>query len=136
MIYLIGSLRNPEVPTIANRLREAGHEVFDDWYSAGFEADDHLWAYEKGRGHNAVQALQGHAAKHIFMFDKKFLDLADAAVLLMPAGKSAFFELGVVVGSGRPGYILLDKDPERIDIMFQFATGIFYKVEDLISELA
>lgn len=135
MIYLIGSLRNPEVPRVANRLREAGFEVFDDWYASGPTADDCLWEYEKGRGHNAVQALQGHAAQHVYTFDKKFIDQAQAAVLLMPAGKSAFFELGWFRGSGRPGYILFDQDPERIDIMFQLATNMFYNTDDLIKEL-
>jgi hypothetical protein len=82
-----------------------------------------------------VQALEGHAATHVYKFDKAFIDLADAAVLLMPAGKSAFFELGWFRGSGRPGYILFDKDPERIDIMFQLATAMFYNVSDLVKEL-
>ena len=40
-IYTIGSLRNEKVPLIANALRDAGHEVFDDWYGAGPEADDY-----------------------------------------------------------------------------------------------
>ena len=30
-IYLIGYLRNPEVPKVAEKLRIAGFEVFDDW---------------------------------------------------------------------------------------------------------
>ena len=34
-IYLIGSLRNPSIPETAAKLRDAGHEVFDDWFSAG-----------------------------------------------------------------------------------------------------
>ena len=39
-LYVIGSLRNPAVPQVAKRLREAGFLVFDDWYAAGPEADD------------------------------------------------------------------------------------------------
>ena len=135
-IYLIGSLKNPRVPLVANQLRKAGLEVFDDWYAAGPDADDCLWAYEQARGHNVVQALEGHAAKHVYQFDKKFLDQATVGVLVMPAGKSAFFELGLIRGSGRPGYILFDGDPERIDIMFQLATGMFYNVDDLLKELS
>ena len=34
-VYLIGSLRNPEVPQIANKIRELGFEVFDDWHPNG-----------------------------------------------------------------------------------------------------
>ena len=69
-IYLIGSLRNPRIPEIAEQLRNAGHEVFDDWYAAGPEADDYWQKYEQNRGHNYKQALEGYAAKHVYNFDK------------------------------------------------------------------
>ena len=136
MIYLIGSLRNPEIPKTANRLREAGLEVFDDWYSAGPDADDCWRDYEKARGHNFSTALQGHAAKNVYQFDRGHLDRCKAAVLLLPAGKSGHLELGYVIGTGRPGYILLEKaDPDRFDVMYQFATNVFENVEELIDEL-
>lgn len=130
MIYLIGSLRNPEVPKIANLLRAEGHEVFDDWYAAGPTADDCWRDYEKDRGHCYMEALGGHAARNVFRFDKTHLDRCKAAVLVLPAGKSGHLELGYVIGTGRPAYILLD-EPERWDVMYQFATGVFEKVEDL-----
>jgi len=31
MIYLIGSLRNPAVPEVAQKMRAVGIDVFDDW---------------------------------------------------------------------------------------------------------
>ena len=34
-VYLIGSLRNPKVPKIAEKIRALGFEVFDDWFAAG-----------------------------------------------------------------------------------------------------
>lgn len=41
-VYVIGSLRNPRIPEIANELREKlGCEVFDDWHAAGPHGDDH-----------------------------------------------------------------------------------------------
>ena len=134
-IYLIGSLRNPDIGKIANKLREAGHEVFDDWYSAGPEADDYWQKYEIAKGNNYKQALEGYAAKHVYSFDKFHLDRNDIAVLALPAGKSAHLELGYVIGCGKPGYILLD-NPDRWDVMYQFATGVFYSVEDLVKELS
>lgn len=135
MIYLIGSLRNPEIPNIANRLRQAGHEVFDDWYAAGPEADDHWRDYEKGRSHSYLTALQGHAARNVFEFDKRHLERATAVVLALPAGKSGHLELGWSLGRGVPGYILLD-DPERWDVMYQFATGVVTSVDELVEHLA
>jgi hypothetical protein len=135
VIYLIGSLRNPEIPRIANELRKAGHETFDDWFAAGPEADDYWRDYEKSRGHTYQQALRNYAAQHVFSFDRTHLDRCRAAVLVYPAGKSGHLELGYVVGAGKPGYILLDGEPERFDVMLNFATGVYDKLEDLIAEL-
>ena len=133
-IYLIGSLRNPKIIEIAEKLRAAGHEVFDDWYAAGPEADDYWQKYETAKGNNYKQGLQGYAAKHVYEFDKYHLDRNDIAVLALPAGKSGHLELGYVIGTGKPGYILLE-DPDRWDVMYQFAAGVFYSVEDLVNEL-
>ena len=135
MIYLIGSLRNPEIPLIANQLREAGHEVFDDWYAAGPEADDYWRDYERGRGHNFREALQGHAAGHVYWFDREHLERANIVVLALPAGKSGHLELGWALGQGKKGYILLDADPERFDVMYKFATAVVTTVDELIKEL-
>lgn len=135
-IYLIGSLRNPAVPAIAWQLRQAGHEVFDDWFAAGPEADDWWQRYEqKNRGHTFSEALKGHAAQHVFHHDKRHLDRCDTAVLVLPAGKSGHLELGYMIGQGKPGYILLDKEPERYDVMYCFATGVFTDIGRLVEEL-
>lgn len=135
-IYLIGSLRNENVPKIAANLRLEGHEVFDDWFAAGPEADDYWQKYELNKGHNYKEALNGYAAKHVFSFDKHHLDRNEAAVLLLPAGKSGHLELGYFIGKGKPGYILFDGYmPDRWDVMYQFATNVFFDAADLIKEL-
>src|SRR5690606_11273603 len=132
-IYLIGSLRNEQVPLTANKLREAGYEVFDDWFAAGPEADDYWKEYEIRRGRSYREALSGHAARHVFNFDRHHLDDCDAAVLLLPAGKSGHLELGYVIGKGKPGYILLEEGAyPRWDVMYGFATGVFESVEELV----
>ena len=132
LVYLIGSLRNPEVPHVASQLRAAGYRVFDDWFAAGPHADDAWRDYERARGHKLPEALKGEAAWHVFEFDLKWLKKADAVVLMMPAGKSAFMELGWSLGRGKPGFILLDADPERYDVMFRFATGVASSIEELL----
>lgn len=136
-IYTIGSLRNKEVPVIANKLRSVGHEVFDDWYSAGPEADDYWQAYETAKGHNYKQALDGYAAKNVYNFDKHHLDRNDVVVLILPAGKSGHLEFGYSIGKGKKGYILFDADVEdcRWDVMYQFADGVFFSVDELIDQL-
>lgn len=134
-LYVIGSLRSQRVPQVAAALREAGHEVFDDWFAAGPEADDYWQLYELSKGHCMAQALQGHAARNVFEFDKRHLDASDAAVLVLPAGKSAHLELGYMLGKGKRGYVLYEAEPERWDVMYLFATGVFFDLAFLIEEL-
>jgi nucleoside 2-deoxyribosyltransferase len=125
-VYVIGSLRNPDVPFVAAQLREAGFDVFDDWYAAGPEADDHWKKYEESRGHTYEKALDGFAANHVFSYDKFHLDSADAAVLVLPAGRSAHLEAGYMIGKGRPVFILLDEVSGNLrwDVMYKFAAGV------------
>lgn len=136
-IYLIGSLRNENVPLLANRIREAipSLEVFDDWYSPGPRTDDHWKEYEIGKGHTYAQALEGWAARHVFEFDKEHLDRCDGAVLCLPSGRSCHLEFGYMAGQGKRTYVLMDS-PERWDVMYQFATGIAFSEEELMEMLS
>jgi hypothetical protein len=101
-------------------LREAGYEVFDDWYGVGPSADDYWQAYEQCRGRTYREALDGEAAKNTFEFDYRHLKICDGVVMVAPAGKSAHLELGWTVGQGRPGWVLMEAEPERWDVMLQF----------------
>lgn len=121
IIYLIGSLKNKNIPIIGKELRELGFEVFDDWFSPGPEADDFWRKYEKLKGSTYKQALSGWAGKHIYEFDKFHIDRSDIGILCMPAGKSAHLELGYMIGQGKLGYILFDEEPERWDVMTLFS---------------
>lgn len=135
-IYLIGSLRNPKVPKVGNLLREAGFDVFDDWFAAGPIADDSWQEYEKIRGHSYDAALKGLAARHVFEFDLQHLNRADIGVLMLPAGKSGHLELGYLRGQGKPCYVLFDKEPERWDVMYQFCNGVYFNADALIWEIS
>lgn len=132
LIYLIGSLRNPKIPIIANRLRIEGFQVFDDWFAGGKIADDEWKTYEELRGRSYIEALNGEAANHVYWFDKKHLDACNIAVLVTPAGKSAHLELGYMLGQGKKGLILLDTSDIRWDVMLKFATGVFMDIDGLI----
>lgn len=134
-VYIIGSLRNPIVPQVGNRLRAEGFDAIDDWYGAGFEADDMWQAYEGIRGRSYAEALGGRAAQNVFLFDRSFLDMADAAVMIAPGGRSAHIELGYFLGSGKPGFILSQDEPERFEVMPNFATEICYSVDALVAGL-
>lgn len=134
-IYLIGSLRNPKIPQLANSIEALGIEAFADWHAAGPTADDEWQRYEKERGRSFGQALNGHAARNVFEFDHYHLGRCDAGVLVMPAGKSGHLEIGYILGQGKPGYILFDQEPERWDVMYQFADAVFFSEQKFLENL-
>jgi hypothetical protein len=136
IIYLIGSLRNDLIPKIANELEAAGLEVFSDWFAGGREADDEWMRYEKARGRTHRQALEGYNAAHVFDYDKRHLDRADAGVLVMPAGKSGHLEMGYLVGCKKPTAILFTEEPDRWDIMHLFATYHCWSIDELVETMA
>jgi hypothetical protein len=130
-IYLVGSLRNPQVPVVAAYLRTLGHEVFDEWWIAGPKADDYWQRYHQARGHSLLQALDAYHAWHVFEYDRSHLNRCTAGVLVLPVGRSGHLELGYLIGQGKPCHILLDKDPERWDVMYRFARGVHTSLKDL-----
>ncbi len=134
-IYLIGSLRNKQIPHLGNALRDLGFDVVDDWHGTGYEADTKWMEYEQIRGRSYKEALQGLAAQHIFAFDKHHLDTSDFVVMLLPAGRSGHLEFGYAIGQGKSGYILFDEEPDRYDVMYQFATDIFFDGRELLETL-
>ena len=135
VIYLIGSLRNPDIPCIGNQFREAGFEVFDDWFAAGKIADDEWQAYETSCGRSYGQALRSWAASHVFDFDLKHLERADIGLLILPTGKSGHLELGYMLGRGKRGYVLFDKEPERWDVMYKFANDVFFNLGECVDSI-
>lgn len=136
LIYLVGALKNPRVPEIAIELRKEGFDVMDEWFTPGKHADENWQAYEKLRGRTYQEALRGRAATNIFLFDKSYLDLSDIVIVVAPAGKSAMLELGYAAGRGKRTYLLLDgADPERYEVMPNFASKVFFSLDELIKEL-
>jgi nucleoside 2-deoxyribosyltransferase len=107
-------------------------EVFDDWFAGGKIADDEWKKYELARKHNYLEALSGLAADHVFSFDKFHLDRSDIGILVCPAGKSCHLELGYLIGQGKPGFVLLDSEDIRWDVMYKFATGVYMDLDSLV----
>lgn len=134
-IYIIGSLRNPKIRDVAKLLRDHGHDVFDDWHAAGERADDNWKDYELQRGRTYKEALKGRFARTAFELDRSNLDRCDVVVMVLPAGKSGHLELGYSAGKGKRAYILFDGETERWDMMYQFATDLFFNPNDLIKAL-
>lgn len=137
MIYLGGSLRNPKIPEVAKALRLAGHEVYDEWFSPGPEADDRWQEYEKVRGRTYVEALNGWHAQMVFENDKSHLVRADTFVLVLPAGRSGHLELGWMAGHiMKRTAVLITEEPDRYDVMYRFVDYVCSSVEELVEVLS
>lgn len=139
VLYLIGSLRNDKIPELAKRLRKElpDVEIFDDWYAAGPEADDCWKDYETARERDYISALSGHAARHVFEFDKHHLDRCTHALLVLPAGKSGHMEITYAkYGAKAKAGILLDLDDDpRWDVMHKFIDDVFSKESEVVEWL-
>ncbi len=136
LVYLIGRLKNHKIVEIANFLRRHGYDVFEDWYYVGPDADDWWQKREKARGRTYIEALRGRAAQNTFLFDKSYLDMARAVVLVAPAGKSAFMELGYSKGGGKATFILLPGGTlKRYEVMTKFADAVLETKEDILKSL-
>ena len=135
-IYIIGALKNDNIPKIAAALRPT-YDVFDQWITPGPEADQFLFQYAKQRGWNYKEALTCFAARNNFEFDKRHIDSSDIVVMVMPAGKSAHLELGYAIGMGKEAHILFDAEPDRFDLMYNFvpADNIHFNLEQLLDKL-
>lgn len=134
VLYLIGSLRNPRIPELAKKIREEcpDVEVFDDWYSAGPEADDRWKEHQRFKGLDYKTALEGPAARNVFHFDKTHLDRSTHTLLVLPAGKSGHMEvMYAAYGVGAKTAILLDPEDVRWDVMYQFIPTILEKDSEI-----
>jgi hypothetical protein len=135
-VYIGGSLSNANIVTVTALLETAGICAFSEWYTPGPEADV-LWRnYEMALGHDYRTALKRPAAVNTFNFDKRHIDECDAFVMVLPCGKSAHMELGYAIGSRKPGFILMENEPERWDVMYGFATAVVSSCDELIKELS
>ena len=134
-IYVVGSLKEPGVPHVAAALRAEGHYVFDDWHGAGPQADRYWQEYEQRRGRTYIEALHAPAAQHNFQFDKKWLDWADTAVLVMPAGKSGHMEGMEVQKHGEFHVLFPGEEPESWDLMYLLADGVHLGLDTLLPAL-
>jgi hypothetical protein len=132
-IYLIGSLKNPHIPNIGKGLRDIGHDVFDDWHAGGPTADGEWQRFHRQRGDTYAQALKGKAARLHFEFDMHHLAAADAAILVLPAGKSAHIELCVMHGWSRPTFVFFDAEPAEWDLMYNIVDEVFFDEEALLT---
>ena len=137
-IYVASSWRNPYFPEVVNRLREAGHEVYDfrnpPHGGAGFhwtdiDPDAPAWTYAQ-----YAEGLHHPLAERQFQADIDALTWADTCVLVLPCGRSAHTEAGWMAGAGKRVLAYL---PEMVEpeLMYKLFDGVAGTLEELVGKI-
>lgn len=137
-IYVASSWRNQYQPNVVERLRIAGHHVYDfrhpphrDGGFAWHQLDSawQSWDAEKYR-----EVLLTHPiASHGFVADLRGMQWADTCVLVLPAGRSAHLEAGWFCGAGKNCIVLLDGGEP--DLMNLLASTICVSIDEVLLAL-
>lgn len=141
MIYLVGSLKDPEFPKVAEALRDAGHDVFDDWRGGGHDGDARWRDYElNDRGRGFIEAVHAPFAVSNREFDRSNIERSNIVVAVCKAGKlpgrSAIAELAYAKLALRiRSYVLLNGDPEEWDLMLPLVIDRFFPSIDKLLEV-
>ena len=126
-IYVASSWRNEFQPQVVSLLRYLGHEVYDfrkpNEEDNGFSWSDVDPNWQQWSTEEYVAALDHPVARKGFFNDKCAMDWADTCVLVLPSGRSAHTEAGVMKGEGKEVIVFtpLKQEPE---LMYKLFDGI------------
>lgn len=136
-IYVASSWRNEQQPAVVERLRAAGHEVYDFRNPAGRTGfgwrqvtdEQPPWSAERTREVLALPISQAG-------FDSDFdaMRWADTFVMLQPCGRSAALELGWACGAGKKTLVLL-ADGQEPELMLKCAEHLCTSLEEVLALL-
>jgi hypothetical protein len=136
-IYVASSWRNAKQPLVVQRLREAGHEVYDfrnppDGTGFAWSEIDPEW--ESWSAARYREKLLHPRAEQGFASDFNAMHWADVCVLVLPCGRSAHLELGWCAGAGKRT-IILTRDGEEPELMAKMATAITVSISETVAKL-
>jgi len=136
-IYVASSWRNELQPFVVDRLRAAGHNVFDFRNPApnitGFSWAEIDPAWRNWTPQEFRDALKHPLAMAGFTQDYKAMQWADTFVGVMPAGFSTALEMGWGAGEGKRTVLLLaDGEPE---LMMNMVDHLALSIDEVVGLL-
>lgn len=146
-VYVASSWRNAQQPLVVAMLRALGHEVYDFRNPApgdtGFswkQLNPHEPPPGQPRAWGAAywRAMLAHPiARAAYKADFGALEWCDAVVMVLPAGRSASWELGFAMGQGKPASVLA-LEPTEPELMFAAAeiVGSLDELEEWLEHVA
>lgn len=125
-LYVASSWKNDRFPAVLEYLTGQGFECYNFRNPApgnhGFSWSviDPNW--QDWTTEQYVNALDTPVAREGFGLDRAGMEWADGCVLVLPCGRSAHVEAGIMIGWNKPTVILLEPDTKPTpDLMYLFA---------------
>lgn len=125
-IYVASSWRNSYHQEVVACLRLLGHAVYDFRHPTGLKSSSFAWRdidlnWELWTPLQYRDAIQHHPiAENGYHADMQAMQLCNACLLVMPAGRSASFEFGWCMGAGKR-CVLFVPEPIEPELMFREA---------------
>ena len=137
-IYIASSWRNQYYSDVVDRLREAGHEVYDfrnppqgtgafHWYDV--DPNYMEWSVAQYR-----EGMKSPKAQQQFSNDIQALEWADTCVLILPCGRSAHTEAGWLAGKGKKTIVYIPEMQEA-ELMYMLFDLVTDSLDEVISFL-
>ena len=139
-IYVASSWRNPNLDSIVDILRQAGHIVynFKETISTTEKTSAFNWdqidpSWENWTSSEFAEHINDVLAVNAFEADSTAMKEAEACVLVLPCGLSAHIEAGYMKGLGKKVFILLTLC--RPELTYRIFDGLAANVQELLSML-
>lgn len=120
-IYVASSWRNNYQSNVVQFLRSLNHDVYDfrnpRANNVGFHWSDIDKNWKEWNPAEYRKALTHPIANAGFNLDFNAMKWCDTCVLVLPAGRSASFELGWCMGAGKRGIVYIP-EPVEPELMF------------------
>ena len=121
-----------------NRLREAGHEVYDfrnpPQGTGGFHWFDVDPNYMDWNVDQYREGMKSPRAQQQFFNDIQALEWADTCVLILPCGRSAHTEAGWLAGKGKKTIVYITEMQEA-ELMYMLFDLVTDSLDEVISFL-
>ncbi|GJG33347.1 hypothetical protein PRMUPPPA20_14560 [Xylanibacter ruminicola] len=137
-IYVASSWRNKYYSEVVERLRKAGHEVYDfrnpPSGDPGFKwscvSEDYMnWSPQEYR-----ENLNHPKAERQFANDLEAMGKCDACVIVLPCGRSAHTEAGWLAGTGCQTLVYIPERQEP-ELMYKLFDNICCSIEEVLVAL-
>ena len=127
-IYVASSWRNQYYTEVVEKLRAAGHDVYDfrnpPQGTVGFRWSDVDPNYMEWSVDQYREGMKSPRAKQQFANDIQALEWADTCVLVLPCGRSAHTEAGWLAGKGKRTIVYIPEmqEAELMYLLFDLVT--------------